>query len=113
MGISVELNKAAVAARIKAATQKAQIAMAEQALQDSNQYARHDQGQLIESSIIASQPDKGLLVWDTPYAKKVYYLGTPAKDVNPNASIMWVHKARAAHGKQWEDIAQKIIKKEV
>ncbi len=111
--VKVEFNKAAVMARIKTAAEKAQIAVSEQALQDSNQYARHDQGQLIKSSMIASQPEKGLLIWDTPYARKVYFTGTPSKDVNLNASLMWAHKARATYGDQWEEIAQKITNEEV
>ncbi len=109
MAVRVEFNKEAVRLRVRAASEKATFAMATQALKDSNSYAKLDQGQLIDSSIIASDLAGGFLVWDTPYAKKQYYTGNPSKDVNPSASLMWAHKARAQYGEVWRKIGQQKI----
>lgn len=111
--ITVELDRENVRARIKAASERATNAAATQALKDSNYYCKQDSEMLIKSSILASQPEKGLLVWDTPYAKKQYYTGEPSHDVNPHASKMWAHTARAQHGEDWRKIAQTEINKEV
>ncbi len=111
--VTVTLNRASVKARVQAATEQATFAMATQALKDSNYFAKQDQGTLIDSSIIASDLKGGYLVWDTPYAKKQYYTGEPSKDVNPKATKMWAHEARAQYGSDWKKIGQTQITKGV
>ncbi|MCD8356261.1 MAG: hypothetical protein LUE11_06785 [Clostridia bacterium] len=78
-----------------------------QALKDCNFYCRQDQGGLIASSYSASQPSKGRMVWDTPYAAKVGFTGNPCRDVNPNASLMWWLVGERNCKKNWNAIAQK------
>lgn len=86
--------------------------LAMQILKDCNYFCRQDQGTLIASSYIASQPNDGKLVWDTPYAKRMYFTGQASKDVNQNAEIMWCEKARARFGGDWEVLANKLMKRE-
>ncbi len=83
--------------------------LSEQVLNDCNEFVRVDQGTLKESSYIASDLSIGHLVWDTPYAKRVYYTGTPSKDVNPNASLMWCEKAKRKYKNDWSELAQKLM----
>lgn len=106
MGVKVTFSRTKVAAKIKAGIKSMIPAVAEQALADCNYFARRDQGQLIQSSETASDLKNGNLVWDTPYAKKVYYTGTPSHDENPNASLMWCQKAYDTFGKDWNEMAQ-------
>lgn len=112
-GVKVFLDKGKVKDRIKDAIPFVNQAMSQQALKDSNFYARQQTSELIESSLRASDFQKGLLVWNTKYARKMYYVGRPRTDVNPNASKMWAHKARAEHGEEWEKIGQEEFKKRV
>lgn len=84
--------------------------LSHQVLEDSNKYVRKDQGALEKSSITQSIPEKGLLVWSTPYAKRVYYTGNPCRDVNPNASLMWFDKAKSVYGQRWTMLARKLMK---
>lgn len=111
MAVKIKMDKSAVVGRIKAGKAAMVPAVAEQALADCNYFARRDQGTLIQSSETASDLKNGDLVWNTPYAKKVYYTGTPSHDVNPNASKMWCEKAQAEFGEDWEKIAQKSFAK--
>lgn len=111
MAVKIKMDKAAIIARIQAGKNLMIPAVAEQALADCNYFARRDQGTMIESSETASNLKKGNLVWDTSYAKKAYYTGTPSKDNNPNASLMWCEKAQAEFGEDWNKIAQKIFSK--
>lgn len=106
MGVKVTIDRSRVAARINTAKETMIPAVAEQALADCNYFARRDQGTMIQSSETASDLKKGELVWDTPYAKKVYYTGSPSKDSNPNASLMWCEKAKNTYGKDWQAIGQ-------
>lgn len=75
---------------------------------DCNKYVRIDKGTLRKSSYSASQPDRGLIIWNTPYARRVYYTGKPRTTVNPSASLMWCEKAKAEHMKKWQQMAAKL-----
>lgn len=105
--VTVTIDRSRIAARVRSGIKRMIPAVAEQALADCNYFARRDQGTMIQSSETASDLQNGELVWNTPYAKKVYYTGTPSKDVNPNASLMWCEKAKDTYGADWQKIAQK------
>ena len=100
-------NDTRIRARVTAGKKAMISAVSEQVLKDSNHFCRQDQGVLIASSYSASIPSDGKLVWNTPYARRVYYTGTPSRDVNPNASLMWCEAARSSYGDDWKLIAQK------
>ncbi len=73
--------------------------------QDCNRYVRMDKGTLRKSSYSASQLDRGLIIWNTPYARRVYYTGTPRTVKNPNASLQWCEKAKAEYLDKWRRMA--------
>ena len=110
MSVRVYTNYARIKARVENGRKSMIAAVTEQVVQDGNYFCKQDQGTLMSSALSASQPKKGLAIWNTPYAKKQYYTGTPSKDVNPNASMMWVEKARSAFGADWQKIADKEFK---
>lgn len=58
-----------------------------------------------KSSYTASLPDKGLIIWNTPYAKYAYLTGRPRKTYNPNASLQWCEKAKAEYLDKWRRMA--------
>ena len=109
MGVKVTFDRSRVAARIQSGIDRMIPAVAEQALADSNKYCRVYQGQLKQSSETASDIKKGELVWDEPYAHKVYYTGEPSLDHNKKASLMWAHKAKDTHLADWQNAAQKAF----
>jgi hypothetical protein len=78
-------------------------------LQDCNRYARDDTGRLIASSGSASVLTEGKLCWSTPYARRVYYAGTPRRAHNPAASLRWCEKAKTLHGKAWTQAAARLL----
>lgn len=78
---------------------------------DTNEFVKLDQGQLKQSSYWASQLDKGLIIWRTPYAKKQYYTGKPRTVFNPNASLMWCEKSKKQNMRSWNSVANKLYKK--
>ena len=109
MSVKVTLNKAAVNARVQATSAKGTFIMANELLKDANYYCREDTGELIRSAINASQPEKGLLIWNTPYAKKMYYIGSPSKDRNPNASLQWADRAAKENKDKYNRMLQKLV----
>ena len=86
------------------------FALREKALTDCNYFARQDQGTLIASAQADVDGMNLSISWDTPYAKRVYYTGTPSTDVNPNASLMWADKAAAQFKGDWQKILEKGMK---
>ena len=96
---------------IENAFEKALNAAKEQILTDCNYYCRQDQGILIDSSRIDQSGMKLTATWNTPYAKRVYYTGTPSKQVNPNASLQWCEKAHDTYGGEWAKILEKGMSK--
>ena len=137
MSVKVTTDRARVAARIKAGKKSMLAILTEQVLSDCNRYAPQDCNILRASAAVntglqekypvkegtpekklalleaaeGSRIEEGCIVWDVPYAKKRYYEGTPSKDKNGNASILWCEVAHDAHGKDWDKQAQKAFTK--
>ena len=97
--------------KVKAGTEAMTIAVTEAVIRYGNVYVREDQGILKNSALIASRPKDGVAIWDTPYAKRVYYTGTPSKDVNPDASLMWAEKGVNEHREAINKVAQNAFTK--
>lgn len=107
----INSDLSAIKAKIKVDCQNSLEPLSQQVLEDCNFYCKQDQGELISSSLTHSNTEKGELIWDTPYAKRQYYLGSASKDKNPNASKMWCHKAKARFGKDWAVLLQKLVER--
>lgn len=92
--------------RLNRMNEQGQFALDQQVLKDSNNYAPMDQGDLIESGIRFTQPGTGRIMWETPYARRLYY--NPqydfSKDRNPNAGGLWFERAKSQHIRDWENI---------
>ena len=108
-GVRIKRDSRRIEARIDSGIARMTAAVCEQVIADGNFFCRQAQGILMSSALSASIPSKGLAIWDTPYAKRMYYTGTPCTDVNPNASLMWVEKARERFGEEWKKLAQKMF----
>lgn len=105
--IRIEYTPSQVAAKIKKATNQGIAIVMMEFIKDSNFYCRMDTGELIKSSLRASVPEKGFAVWDTPYARQVYYMGNPARDKNPNARLEWARVAKEKHKNKYERMLNK------
>ena len=99
--------------RIKSAINNyGQPLLDERVLKDSNYYIPADIWNLRDSSLMHSDIGGGKLVWQTPYARRLYY--NPqynfSTDKNPKASGLWFEEAKAQNKKHWLDIAKKVYK---
>ena len=92
---------------------KARYQLSTQILADANKHVRADKWKLRDSSLEYSVPEKGELVWNKPYAKRVYFTGTPSHDENPDAELMWVHVARDRYSRDWLVVFHNLAKKEI
>lgn len=105
LSIKVVFDPAAVKVSKMKRVVAAQIKLDQQALKDSNYYIPKREGFLERSSIAASLPGSGLLVWAVSYAKRMYHALAPSKKINPNASAKWFERAKATKLKEWEALA--------
>lgn len=103
----VEFDSAKFFAKVDKSWKKNLAPLTEQIKDDCNRFVRVDQGALRDSSDTHSIPSKGKIIWSTPYARRVYFTGTPSKDVNPNASLMWCEKAKREYSEDWAKLATK------
>ena len=87
--------------------------VASEFLKDANHYIPFQDGDLKRSSINHSDFDKGLLVWQTPYARRLFY--NPqynfSKDENPNASGLWAEKAKQENKEKYKNITNDNFEK--
>ncbi len=112
MNANFKFDRHATIARLITAKNKAITAVSEKALKDSNKYCKFDQGELMDSAIKSSKPEEGLLIWDSVYAKRQYYLDTANTEENENAQKMWAHVAHDKHGKEWKVKAQEEFERQ-
>lgn len=125
--IKVSFNHTATVSRIKEASDRALVDVANQILKDCNQYTPEDQGELIRSSLSNSdtKPQDGemTLRWSTPYARYQYYgvamegrppkktTNRPLKYTKAGAKKLWCLFARAAHGDEWKQTYEASLKR--
>jgi hypothetical protein len=91
----------------KDAQRAATVALVEAARMDSLPYTPWVTGDLARSADVASKPEAGLLIYDTPYARAQYY-GLPMKteDFHALAMMQWFEEAKAVNGASWRRIAE-------
>ena len=85
----------------------AQLKVAWQAFGDCSRYCKRDTGRLMASGRVNLLD--GTMTWDTEYARYAYYLGNPDRSKNPNASLMWAHKAANICGADWKVLVEKEL----
>lgn len=112
MGFNANVNLNNLPNQVNRAKQLAQFTLDQQVIKDCNYYVPMDTGNLQRSVFTASQIGQGQIVWDTPYAKRLYY--NPqfnfSQDKNPNARGMWFEQAKAVHGQEWTAVAKEAVK---
>lgn len=110
MPVKINIDQAKVLAKIDVAWDKSTKPLAEEILADCNEYCKMDTGNLIDSSLILSQLDRGILVWGTPYAAAQYYrIRTAIPDKNPMATWRWAEVAKNNRIDRWRQQAQILL----
>ena len=109
MAVKFNISPTKIEVKIDNAWKNGLEMLSAEILQDCNRYCKEDTGMLIMSSYIHSRLSEGLLVWQTPYARRQYYgIKTAYTTVNPNATWKWAHFAKSKHMSEWTQKAQKI-----
>ena len=113
MRVEVDIRSQITRSDVERATQRAIAMTSEQALKDCNFYCKQDTGALIQSSLIHSDIDGGVLKWVTPYAEFQYTFPPTRTDKNPNASPEWCAVAEANHKDEWDIVFANAHRREI
>ncbi|MEG2934756.1 MAG: minor capsid protein [Gordonibacter sp.] len=105
--ITVDL-KAIEAAYSPAALRKRQAAFAQRVGFDMRKHVPEDEGTLRDSMDVASDYENGQIIWDTPYAKRVYNADNVRTVKNVNAAPQWGEVAKAEKVDSWRTMAGKL-----
>lgn len=110
MPVQINISPDRVRARIENQKQAMLPQLSEEILNDCNQYCKEDTGILIASSMTHSRPNEGILIWNTPYARRQYYeIRTAYTDVNSNATWKWCAVAKNRHFSEWLRKAKRLM----
>lgn len=112
-GIQMQLSwRPDFGAEKTAALQRAQFEIAQKAASLIDQYVPFQSGELKGSVNTSSKFDEGLLVYNTPYARKQYYLHAEGTDLRGDKKLRgsyWGQRALADYGEALAFEAAKAV----
>lgn len=112
--VQINFNANEILNTAERAREKAQFILDQQVVKDSNFFIPMDTTNLEGSGIRTTQFGSGEVIWNTPYARKLYY--NPqynfSKDSNPNAQGLWFEAAKALHVLDWIRLMQEVYDEE-
>lgn len=107
----VDVDMGKLKGKQKASEKMAQMLLDQQVLKDSNYYIPKDKSNLEGSGIRSSLIGEGKIIWDTPYARRLYY--NPqynfSTDRNPNARGLWFEAAKSNKNNEWLELVKRVF----
>jgi|GEM_PF-4177589 len=110
VGLDVDVDLSEIEALLgDEATERAQTVWAQKVLDDMNKHCPEDTGALKASAPIASRPETGDLVWNTPYAKRVHELDSVGTSISSDALPHWTAAAKDLYMEDWAKYAGELL----
>lgn len=108
MRINVSVDFTNIYSKFDGTAEKVKYVVTEQVVKDSNFYAPEDTKALQRSALTASNYKSGKVIWDVPYASKLYWNPSLrfSTDKNPNAQAFWFETAKSNFLSVWVAIGQ-------
>lgn len=109
MPVKIQINPNKVEARVQNVW-KADVlpALSEEILADCNEYCKEDHGTLIASSNTHSRLSEGILIWQTPYAKRQYW--AIKTSLTPGRTWKWCETAKRKWKSRWQRKAEEGLR---
>ena len=100
--------------RLKSCRKMAQIALCNVIIRDTDPFVPFDTGMTAGSVMDASDKENGLIIYDTPYARKIYYGDAIHfhKDHHALATARWFEHAKAENLETWLEVAKRAFAKD-
>lgn len=107
----VEIDIPKAVKRFSPKYKRAQAWLDNEVLKDSDPYVPFRTGKLAQSGIIGTVIGSGKIIYNAPYAKKMYYGNHNFnKSKHPQASSQWFEKAKAAKKSAWTEGVNKLMR---
>jgi len=112
MNVNMKWDKS-LSAKFKNLRKNGQELLDSEVLKSSNVFIPTDSHELMRSSLRATSFGSGKIIWDVPYARRLYWNPSYnfSTDVNPKASGMWYEKAKAQDLGEWIKMLEALQKK--
>ena len=107
MPVRIYIDPAKTGIRVKGAWDKGLAILSEEILADCNEFCKEDQHTLINSSLLHSRPQQGILIWETPYAKRQYW--EIKTSLTPGRTWKWCETAKQHYGERWRRLAERLL----
>lgn len=107
--MKITIDKAQIKQKIDSAAEKALWATTTEIKADCNEFVKRDIGTLENSAQIKSEPQKGLITYDTPYAKRQYW--EIKTSLTPGRTWRWFETAKQKYGDRWKGLYEKALKR--
>lgn len=110
-GVSMKMSfSEAFGPRLNAALDRGQAMFDEEVARMTDKYVPFRTGMLANGVISASQIGKGVLVYNTPYANKRYYLHASGSDLRDGVrGSYWGHRSVADNKEHFAQFARRVI----
>ena len=108
----LDLNVDKVCSRFDPKYQLAQSRLDSEVVRCSSPYVPMRSGTLMRSGENGTKLGSGQVVWNTPYARRMYY-GLNyhfSTDKHPQACAQWFEKAKAVYKDAWLKVVQETMK---
>lgn len=114
--VTVNLDRAHLAARLRQGKEHCGPYLAEQILGDSRPFTPHDQGTLEDSGRVEKIGEDYCVTYNTVYAAYQYYGCWPDgshvvkqhdTSINQEATTQWIEAAKKRYKKDWDAVAQR------
>ena len=101
--VQIDMNETAILQRLKANSHMAQAWLDKRVVQDCEPFVPMDTGMLAASARESSTFGSGMIVYNTPYARRLYYGETFSfsRDRHPKATHHWFEKAKSIFLESW------------
>lgn len=107
--MKITIDQAKIKQKIDSASEKALWATTTEIKADCNEFVKRDHGDLEDSAQIHSEPHKGIIVYDMPYAKRQYW--EIKTSLTPGRTWRWFETAKRKYGDRWKGLYQAALKR--
>lgn len=108
MKITVDFDSNKIKKRMQDSLTVAQVWLDTSVLRDCEPYVPSSSGELIRSARTATKIGSGEIIYNTPYARAVYYGYHGKSQTRPLATRLWFETAKLVHGDKWIKGVKKI-----
>jgi hypothetical protein len=113
MKVEVKIFYDRIRSKVSGNKERAQKVLDMTVIKDSSRFVPFQTGTLEKSAMESSRIGTGLVVYNTPYAKRQYYGEFEhGKNKHPQATRLWFEAAKAENLEKWIRIAQEMIRGE-